>query len=88
MADNNGALDWGDVISNDDAGEFQVAPEGDCTFTVRAVQRGRREVHAEADEHERDQERRSAARPHAPASRRRTAKAASRSMPSERTSSA
>lgn len=41
MADNNGALDWGDVISNDDAGEFQVAPEGDCTFTVRAVQRGR-----------------------------------------------
>lgn len=36
---NNGVLDWGDVIQNDDQG-YEVLPEGDYVFSVTKFERG------------------------------------------------
>lgn len=41
MADNNGALEWNDVLDTDDEGSYIELAEGDYTFTVKDVERGR-----------------------------------------------
>ena len=42
MADKNGALDWNDIIdTDDDSGSYIELTEGDYTFTVKSVDRGR-----------------------------------------------
>lgn len=42
MANENGALDWNDIIDIDDeGGSYIELDEGDYTFTVKSVERGR-----------------------------------------------